>query len=319
MSSQTNAVMQPDDVFTLTHVHQNSVFSSSDHIVLLTFDDNYLDQSINLILSIARHNPRGVSFICICPQLKEESIGALLALVQGIQVRCYRFSLDFQMGRWALSAVLRLFCPWLLDANIHKVLYMDSDILCTGSLEDIFALEFPYIAMCSEIKGNVSATRQKTIRPYCPTEIYCNSGVTAFNLDSLRADYSFGEIFEALSAVNGKVIYLDQDFLNIHFRGKIHVLNPFHYNFQAYELKGTPFYREAMENCRLIHFSVGKPWKYKTHLYLIRLYLKHSAYEPMIRKVKKTYVQSLLYSPIRFVRHLLSPIKQAVMQANTAK
>ena len=133
MPNQPSAApIQPEDVFTLTGVHQNVAFSCSDHIVLLTFDDNYLDQSINLILSIARHNPRGVSFICICPQLKEESIGALLALVQGIQVRCYRFSLDFQMGRWALSAILRLFCPWLLDASIHTVLYMDSDILCTG-------------------------------------------------------------------------------------------------------------------------------------------------------------------------------------------
>lgn len=302
--------MQIGDAFSPLETRQNAAFSVKDNMILLTFDDNYLDQSINLIQSILRYHPTGVSFVCICPKLKDESIHALMNIPAGIQILCFDFSLDLEMHRWSSSAILRLFCPWLLDNQIHKVLYMDSDILCTGSLQDLFDAEVAYVAMCSEISGNVAATREY-LRAYCPVETYCNSGVTIFNLDRLREEYSFGQIMEALTDINGKVIYLDQDFLNIYFRGKILVLNPFRYNLQIYELKSTPFYGEALELCRLIHFSVGKPWKYKTHLYLIRLYLKHSTYGPMIKKVKATYVKSLLYSPIRQVRHMLSPIKQA--------
>lgn len=305
----------PEQIFNLKLNCQNQLFNPSDNIIMLTFDDNYMDQSMNLMLSILRHNPRKVSFVCTCPVLKQENIDILMTLDAGIQVRCYEFALDLQMGRWALSAVLRLFSPWLLEENIHRVLYMDSDILCSGSLTELFDTDVTCIAMCNEISGNVSLIQQGNVRPYVPTRIYCNSGVVLFNLDYLRANHTFHEIFTAMLAINGKVVYLDQDFLNIHFQGKIDVLNAFHYNFQAYELRDTVFYKNALKNCRLIHFSVGKPWLYKTKLTYITLYLKHSAYAPMIAKVKKTFWKSLAYSPIRTVRRMLSPIKQTILAA----
>lgn len=302
-------------IFKQILVTQNSAFDYAHKMVMLTFDDNYVDQSINLILSIANHNPENVSFVCTCPQLSQDNINTLLSLKQGIQIRCYEFALDLVMGRWALSAVLRLFSPWLLDDQISRVLYMDSDILCCGSLKELFETDVRCIAMCNEISGNVSMIQQSNIRPHVPTRIYCNSGVVLFNLDYLRKNHTFHEIYTALNAVNGKVVYLDQDFLNLYFQGKIDVLNAFHYNFQAYELKNTVFYKNALKNCRLIHFSVGKPWLYKTKLHFIQLYLKHSSYPPMIAKVKRTFWKSLAYSPIRTVRHMLSPIKQAILSA----
>lgn len=309
--ANNNVVHNVQDVFSLDGIHQNSAFCANDHIVLLTFDDNYLLQSINLIQSIAKYHPHGVSFLCTCPKLSEESIKVLMALPQGIQVRCYDFALNFEMGRWALSAVLRLFCPWLLGEDIHRILYLDSDILCTGSLQPLFDADISCIAMCNEISGNIGKYQNETVRPYCPTEIYCNSGVVIFNLDYLRQHHSFSEIFMALSGFNGKVYYLDQDFLNIYFRGKIHVMNAFQYNYQAYEIVGTEFYKKGLEICRLIHFSVGKPWIYKSHPRYIRLYLKHSVYPPMIAYIKKVYLKSLLYSPVRRARRILSPFKQA--------
>lgn len=298
---------------------QNNTFNSKDNIVMLTFDDNYIDQSINLILSIAKHNPSHVSFVCTCPVLSQKNIDLLLNLEPGIQIQCYEFALDLQMGRWALSAVLRLFSPWLLDETISRVLYMDSDILCCGSLKELFQTDVRCIAMCNEISGNVSLIQQGNVRPYVPTRIYCNSGVVLFNLDYLRKNHTFHEIYTALNEINGKVVYLDQDFLNIYFQGKIDVLNAFHYNFQAYELKDTVFYKNALRNCRLIHFSVGKPWLYKTKLCYIQLYLKHSLYPPMISRVKKTFWKSLAYSPIRTARHILSPIKQAIISVKNKK
>ena len=302
-----------DQIFSLKLAKQNDHFNCRDNIVLLTFDDNYLDQSINLILSIARHNPENVSFICVGPQLKEDNIQTLLSLDQGVQVRCYDFSLDYQMGRWALSAVLRLFCPWLLDEDVHRVVYMDSDILCSGSLQELFEAEIPYIAMCNEISGNTGKYQHDVIRNVLPTRIYCNSGVVVFNLDTLRAEYTFSEIFDNLNACNGKFHYLDQDFLNVYFQDKTVILNGFQYNFQPHELYETTYYKNALNYCRLIHFSVGKPWLYKSKLLFIRLYLKHSEYEPMIRRVQKTFWMSVLYSPIRFARHMLSPFKQAYL------
>lgn len=304
--------MNAEDIYRLTYRAQNDRFSDSDNIVLLTFDDNYMDQSANLILSIAKYHPSGVSFLCICPALQEENYRTLLNLSQGVQVRSYVGAEDMSSGRWVSGAVLRLFAPWLLEDTFHKVLYMDSDILCTGSLDVLFCENFPLVAMCAEISGNVSKDRLEVIRPLMPSQIYCNSGVLVMNLDAFREDYSFQEIYQGVTALRGKVTYLDQDFLNIYFQGKISILNPYFFNNQAYELRKTEFYKPALRQCSLIHFSVGKPWLYKTRLRFILLYLKHSQYPPMLRKVRRTLAKSILYSPIRIARRIASHIIHAL-------
>ena len=298
--------MRAEEIYQLTYRAQNDRFSEGDNIVLLTFDDNYMDQSVNLILSIARYHPTSVSFVCICPPLRQENYDILLGLSQGVQIRSYVGAEDLSSGRWVSGAVLRLFCPWLLEESFHKLVYMDSDILCTGKLDVLFEADIPLVGMCSEISGNVSPGRLEVIRPMMPSQIYCNSGVLAMNLDGFRQGYTFGQIYEGVRALHGKVCYLDQDFLNIYFQGKITVLNPFFFNFQAYELRKTEFYKHALRQCSLIHFSVGKPWLYKTRLRFILLYLKHSEYPPMIRKVRRTLAKSIAYSPIRIARRIAS-------------
>lgn len=195
--------MTHSDVFTLVLQEQNDKFSTSDNIVLLTFDDNYLDQSINLILSIVRQHPEGVSLICVCPPLRRESIAALMAVPHGVQLRCYEFTADFNTGRWSTCAVLRLFCPWLLEEKIHQVVYMDSDILCSGSIQPLFDMTVPCIAMAGEISGNVSRSRSETYRAEFPTQAYCNSGVVVFNLDYLRKAHTFEEFYNVLSSMLG--------------------------------------------------------------------------------------------------------------------
>lgn len=190
---------------------------------------------------------------------------------------------------------------------------MDSDMLCTGSLQELFDLDVPCLAMCNEISGNVSQTQEMTVRRHLPARIYCNSGVSVFNLDYFRKEHTFHEIYTELNKMRDDIVYPDQDFLNIYFQDRITYLNAFYYNFQAYELKETKFYKAALKVCRLIHFSVGKPWLYKSRLYLMQLYLKHSLYPPMIQKVKKTMAKRILYLPIATARHMLSPFKQAYL------
>lgn len=302
-----------ESCFTLALRQETAGFDPAMPVVLLTFDDNYVDQSINLILSIDAQHPGQVSFVCMCPTLRQENIATLLGLSQGLQLNCFDNSHLTDPGRWAVCALYRLFAPWLLEERIHRVLYMDSDMLCVGSLTELFRLEVPCIAMCNEVSGNTSHTQQKTVRPFLPTEIYCNSGVCVFNLDTLRAEHSFGEIYGELNRLRGSIVYPDQDFLNVFFRDRIRLMNGFAYNFQPYELMGTKFYKSALENSRLLHFSVGKPWNYKTKLPLIRLYERHSLWEPMLRRVRKAHRLSILYAPIRQARHLLSPLRQRLM------
>ena len=278
----------------------------NDHIVLLTFDDNYVDQSINLILSILKQHPAGVSFVCLCPTLSPANAETLMSVVRPLRLICYNHTPIIPTTNWPACTMFRLFAPWLLDSEIHKVVYLDSDMLCTGSLQALFDADPVCLAMCNEIAGNIFAEQQQCITAYLPYEIYCNAGMCVMNLDSFRSLYSFDSFVELLLQHQKDLHFPDQDFLNFFLRDNTVILNGFSYNFQPYEFKGSRYYKQALANCKLIHFSFMKPWFYKTDLYLIQLYLRYSDYPPMIRKTKTARRKSMLHSVVRFTRPVRS-------------
>lgn len=277
-------------------------FCHQDRIVLLTFDDNYVDQSINLILSILKYHPSGVSFLCLCPVLTEENQHTLLSAGIPVRLVCFAHTPLISTRTWPACSIFRLFSPWLLDAKIHKVLYLDSDILCCGNIQALLDAEPSYLALCGEISGNVSPSQQQVITKFLPTEVYCNSGVCVINLDAFRQQYSFDSFLSLLLAHQADLQYPDQDFLNYFFRDKTVILNGLLYNFQPHELWGSALYPQVLRNCRLIHFSYSKPWRYRSELFLVQLYLRHSEYPPMIRKVKALRWKNALH--IHTITHL---------------
>lgn len=97
--------------FTLISDHSNASFSGHDHVILLTFDDNYVDQSINLILSILKYHPGGVSFLCLCPVLSAENQRTLLSSAYPIRLICYEHTPFISTRNWPACSIFRLFPP----------------------------------------------------------------------------------------------------------------------------------------------------------------------------------------------------------------
>lgn len=281
--------------FALTLDVSNAPRGDGDRIVLLTFDDNYVDQSINLMLSILKYHPDGVAFVCLCPGLTEAHQQALLAVNCPVRLLCYDHTPVIPTRQWPACSMFRLFSPWLLDADIHRVLYLDSDILCCGSLQPLLDAEPDFLALCGEVSGNIAPEQQAVITRYLPTEVYCNSGVCLINLDAFRRAYTFDGFVALLNAHQAELQYPDQDLLNFLFRDRTVILNGLIYNFQPHELWGSPLYAQALRSCRLLHFSYRKPWRHRSELFLIQLYLRHSQYPPMIRRVRAVRRKSALH------------------------
>ncbi len=312
-----SCILNSDNIFELVLIRQNKRFCAQDNLIMLTFDDNYVDQTINLILSVMKNHSKPISFYCVCLKLNEENVQKLLELEVGLQVRIYNFNYEVNTGHWPKTTLLRVFSPWLLDLCVEKILYLDSDILCSGSLTELFEMNVPYIAMGNEISGNVSNGNRKGKKSFIeeyPMQIYCNAGVVLINLKNIRSEYDFGKVFKNCCNICEEYYCNDQDFLNIFFIDKITYFNGLCFNFQAYELKGTVFYQYALMNCRLIHFSSEKPWKDTADREIMRIYLKYSLYLPIRKRVKQSYKHSLLKSPYRTLYKLLAKIKHKVFK-----
>lgn len=306
------ADMNCNSIYELVLNKRNENFHFSDHLIMLTFDDNYVNQTINLMLSIVNKQEKSVSFCCVCLDLNEKNVDLLLGLDFGVQVRLYKFNYDVDTGHWPKTTLLRVFSPWLLDTEIEKILYLDADMICCGSLSELFELNPDWIAMGNEISGNVfqgAKKGQKRFGDCYPGQLYCNAGTVVMNLKNIREHYDFESVFSDCCRICDEYYCNDQDFLNIFFMGKITYLNGLRFNFQAYELKGSYFYKYALKNCRMVHFSATKPWKDTGDRDNMRLYLKYSEYLPMREMVKKAYRKNICKAPYRALYKLGAKIK----------
>lgn len=304
-------------IYKLVLNRQNGQFNLNDNLIMLILDDNYINQTINLMLSVVKNQNKPFSFYCISLNLCEENIQLLLNLGVGVQVRVYHFSYPVDTGHWPPNILLRVFSPWLLDEQVEKILYLDGDMICCGSLDELFELDTPWIAMGNEISGNIFGENKKGKKRFgesYPIQLYCNSGVVVLNIKNLRADYDFENVFLECCRICGEYYCPDQDFLNIFFMGKITYFNGLRFNFQAYELKGSRFYKYALQNCRMIHFSAAKPWKDTGDRDNMRLYLKYSEYLPMRELVKKAYRKSIFKAPYRTLYKLGAKIKHWIFK-----
>jgi len=298
-------------VFRILNEQHNAQFIENDKMILLTFDDNYVDQTINLIMSILAYNPECV-FICLCPELTKENTDKLLQTDGGIKILTLIIDSTIDTKNWPITTIFRVFAPWILDNTISDILYMDSDFVCTGDISELLHFVPRYIAMCPEINASVKQNMLDYFFSVHPLSLYCNAGVVKFNCDSIRSDYTLQQVLDAFWESLQYTHYLDQDFLNIFFGEKIDIINNFLYNFQAYELLGSPMYEKVIKSCALIHFTIGKPWNYKTPRTLIKLYYKHTKYDAMKKRMKTVMHKNLIYIILRSPKKTIESLCKAI-------
>lgn len=112
----------------------------------------------------------------------------------------------------SLATWYRLFLPTLLPKSVKKVIYMDCDVLITGSLADLWNTNMEGYDIAGvldlvslENKLNVGLTEN---------DPYVNAGMLVINLEKWRADDMEGQMINFIKKHNGKVVYHDQGTIN---------------------------------------------------------------------------------------------------------
>jgi lipopolysaccharide biosynthesis glycosyltransferase len=157
-----------------------------------------------------------------------------------------------QFGR---ASLFKLLIPELF-ADRDLVIYLDSDLVANGLDISELAIAAPRNAAISAAIDphiaitalHATAVAQMGLDPAS----YVNSGVLALRPKLLTEDLL--ESFLAFSLSNPNAIHPDQDFLNSHFNGRIHVLNEkFNYPVSVYQqsmIQPLPHYWD-----KILHYS----------------------------------------------------------------
>ena len=174
----------------------------------------------------------------------------------------------------SIATYYRLFLPYVIEASVRKVLYLDCDILVRRSVRGLFRKTKPetVILGASDINEEDHADR-------IGVDVYVNTGILTMDMIGIRRMYTMESMAEEIAKIMSqpmKILLGDQDIINLLFAGHIEKVSNI-YNFQrlihkAYCLKHPALVKKTV----IAHFITGdKPWKNE---YLMIYALEYYAY-----------------------------------------
>lgn len=258
-----------------------TISTQGQHIAV-AFDQAYLPWAATLIRSHIIHHPRGSACFHIlhADDLTRAEKHQLSFMVEA----CGGTIVYYCIGKARLEALppsaqtcaaawMRVFLPELIP-ELGRILYLDADTFVTGCLDDLWKTPLgnaPLAAVPNVVEptmrshvANLGLDRRGTV---------FNSGVLLMNLDVMRAYQSSATVVKTARELEGRLLWADQDALNVAFAKRWRPLHP-RWNAQnsywtwptwAAEVLGAAALQEATENPAIRHFegpTVNKPWHY---------------------------------------------------------
>ena len=138
----------------------------------------------------------------------------------------------FSAGAITPIAMARIMLPDLMPKDIHRVLYLDSDMLATGDISEMYNTDLGKYTV-----GMVKNTSQDETKIYKFKDGYFNSGLILMDLDKCRKENSPKKMVDFLTKHKKLFVYVpgdiankyfkypDQDLINIVWDGKIKPLD----------------------------------------------------------------------------------------------
>ncbi len=159
------------------------------------------------------------------------------------------------------STFYRLKMDEYLPRDIDKLLYLDSDIIVDGSIDDLLDTEFNDNELVAAVECKISTKHLESIN--FRGNYYFNAGVIYFDYQKCLRMNIFKKALEELKRSEDKYIFMDQDVLNIVLKNNVKFISPkWNYStfFAVSELLGK---NEIDTEPKIIHYTgIYKPWNY---------------------------------------------------------
>jgi len=157
-------------------------------------------------------------------------------------------------GHISKAAYYRLIMADLLPDNIDKILYLDSDLVVTSSLEELYNIDINnYFLAAAGFGATLEVSDKKTF----------NSGVMLINLEKWRNENISTKVIEFAITNKEKLAFWDQTALNRVIKGNYLKIDG-KWNFQV-DLSPRKIHKPEdnvdIENAKIVHYvGASKPW-----------------------------------------------------------
>lgn len=222
-----------------------------------------------------------------------------------LDVDSSRFESVYVSGHVSWATYSRFLLGELLPGDVRDVLYLDSDLIVVGSLEDMLADDGRCGGLDEPIVRAVARDSGRHLEQFgFRSQQYFNAGVLLVDLDAWRREGIQAKLFRCAEDFFGKLHLWDQDVLNLVLEGRWSELGG--------RFNETAVYAKSPE-ARIIHFVGGtKPWMvggrhpYRKEYRLYRSLTPFWPYFPqgLMRFLRKRFLPRSFQRPRRTLRRL---------------
>lgn len=249
--------------------------------IVFNIDENFIMQCCTTMVSIMHNNQKEpIHFHVISNGLTSASQSKIRDMAESYEKQVFFYVVDYdklsdyelfdKQGHISMATYLRLFVSDILPAHLHKVIYLDCDLIVDGAIAELWNTDISGYAL-GVVEDMWSGMADNYVRlGYDAVYSYFNAGVMLVNLDYWREHKVSQASARYMAAHAGKLIFNDQDVLNGLFHDNKLFL-PFRWNVQEGLVKRRRRIRpeavaqldEELKNPVIIHFTGGqKPWIY---------------------------------------------------------
>lgn len=239
-------------------------------------DENYLFGSGVSISSILQNNTIPLIFHVIADEFSHDYIEKIekLSVTHKTKISLYKINAENLKSLpstkvWSHAMYFRLFAFEYFSASLDKLLYLDADIICKGSIEKLSHIDLSgYIAGVVRDVESMQRPSAERLGIDKLSGSYFNSGVVLINLNDWHKSELTKKAFLLLNdGVDGiQLKYPDQDVLNILLHDKVIILGSefntiYTIKSELFDNSHNEFNKLITENTKLIHYTgVTKPW-----------------------------------------------------------
>lgn len=241
--------------------------------IMMGINDTYVFPTKVMLTSLCENNKfeRHCVYILYDKRnLKTENIKNIQLLERQYDIIIYPIEIDANLFNecptafhLSVETYFRFMAQEVLPRDVERVLWLDADMIIINSIKNFYYQDFQdkSIVVCRTNNPNANDFLKRL--ELDESVGYFNAGMILFDLKSVRKKINTKTYFDCLEKNREKIVWLDQDILNVVFANDKKILNEqlYNYTFFSDTFFSRKDYEEIKHNVYILHYvGAEKPW-----------------------------------------------------------
>lgn len=261
----------------------------------IAFDQNYLSPFYALVTSMFLNNKKH-SFVihAIVSGVSIHDKEKIDKFVEDYGGKIFYYEIDEKIvsqfivvSKWTSAVYYRLYFPSLVPERVERLLYLDTDTLVLGDIENLYKDDLEHYPVGAVYDNYVKSSPELGIDVEGE---YFNSGVLLMDVKRWREQKISEQAFHFLTQFPEKIKYVDQDALNAVLKKNWKHLSS-QYNTMYSTIPdgmSSKELRKFIQQVTILHFTLQRPWNLLCRNRYRQLYFDYLEKSPLKNYKKYT-------------------------------